>query len=105
MGPGVATPLMYTLQSVNLQCILGRHCRFVIVGPRVVVYRLSSSQVDGYTTGWYRGVGLSRVRVRRLTTGIRQYSDLSCCWLNDPTQERQPVLRAQRAGADCARLV
>ena len=29
--------------------IPGRHCCFVIVGPQVVVYRLSSSQVDSYT--------------------------------------------------------
>ena len=61
--------------------IPGRHCRFVIVGPRVVVYRLSSSQVDGYTTVLSCGVRLShdkQVRVGRLTTGIRQYSHLSC---------------------------
>ena len=32
--------------------IPGRHCRFVIVGPRVVVYRLTDSwEVDDHTAG------------------------------------------------------
>ena len=56
------------------------------------------------TTGLSRGARLSherRVRVRKLTTGIRQYSHLS--WFNFSTQELQPEVRAQRAGADCAR--
>ena len=60
------------VHSSICKLIPGRHYRFIIVGPRVVVYRLSSSQVDGYTTGWSRGVRIShdkRVRVRRLTTG------------------------------------
>ena len=72
---------LHWVHSSIRELIPRRHCRFVIVGPRVVVYQLSNNQVDGYTTGWSYGVRLShdkwvrvwvrvRVRVRRLTTGI-----------------------------------
>ena len=99
------------VHSSICKLIPGIHSRFIIVGPRVVVYWLSSSQVDGYTI--LAGLVASDSHtINRLRLGLGDQlqaydSTVICpaCWLNDPTQEFQSELRAQCAGVDCARLV